>query len=225
MDAVKIALSALFSLVFMFLLTKLMGHKQVAQMSVFDYVEGITLGSIAAELATELETPWRPALAMAVWGLAGLLISVLTSKSLKARRSINGKPEILMEHGVIHREALQRAKLDLSEFLAACRTAGYFDIRDVETAVLESNGAVNILPLEGKRPLTPQDNRIQPAQSFLPTPLIMDGEVLEGNLRSLGADLTWLRKQLDAQHIKNPQEVFLALCDHDMVLTVYPMKA
>lgn len=224
MDAVKIALASLFSLVFMFFLTKLMGYKQVAQMSIFDYVEGITLGSVAAELATELETPWRPALAMAVYGLAGLLISLLTNKSLKARRGINGKPEILMEHGVIHREALKRAKMDVNEFLTACRTAGYFDVNDVEIAVLESNGTVNILPVEGKRPVTPQDIRLQPAQSFLSTPVIMDGEVLRENLRGIGADETWLRRKLDDQHINSPREVFLALCDHDMVLSVYPIK-
>ena len=221
MDFLQIALSSLLSLAFLFLLTKLMGHKQVAQMTAFDYVEGITIGSIAAELATALEDPWRPALAMAVYGIAGVLISLWTNKSLRARRSISGKPEILMEHGVIHRNALRRAKMDLSDFLSACRTAGYFDIADIETAVLEYNGNVSILPVEGKRPVTPQDIRLQPPQSFLPTPVIMDGEVLRENLKHLGTDETWLREQLAKRRVNAPKDVFLALCDHDMVLSLY----
>ena len=224
MDFLQIVLTAVCSLAFMFLLTKWMGHKQVAQMTAFDYVEGITLGSIAAELATDLETPWRPALAMLIYGIAGVLISLWTNKSLKAREKISGTPEILMEHGVIHRDRLRRAKMDLSDFLSACRTAGYFDPADIELAVLEYNGNLSILPTEGKRPLTPSDMRIQPAQSFLPTPVIMDGEILRDNLHRLGTDETWLKKQLSERRVHSEKEVFLALCDHDMVLSVYPIR-
>lgn len=223
-EVLQTVCTALFSLAFMFLLTKGMGHKQIAQMTAFDYVEGISVGSIAAELATELETPWKPALAMLVYGVAGMLVSLWTNRSLKAREQISGTPEILMEHGVIHRERLRRAKMDLSDFLSACRTAGYFDPADIETAVLEYNGNISILPIEGKRPVTPADMSLRPAQASLPVPVIMDGEILEDNLRKLGTDAAWLKKQLDGRRIRHEKEVFLALCDRDMVLSVYPMR-
>ena len=110
-------LTALLSIAVMFLLTKLMGTKQVSQMTMFDYVTGITVGSVAAELATELEEPAKPLTAMVVYGLVAVLISVTTCKSLKLRAWITGKPLVLLEDGVIYRKNLKKAKLDLSEFL------------------------------------------------------------------------------------------------------------
>ena len=103
------ALTTLLSLIVMFLLTKLMGSKQVSQMTLFDYVVGITIGSIAAELATELEDPERPLLAMVLWGLAAWGISVLGNKSLRARAFLSGKPLVLLDQGVIRRDNLKRA--------------------------------------------------------------------------------------------------------------------
>ena len=101
-------LSALVSLVVLFLLEKLMGNKQVSQMTLFDYMVGITIGSIAAELATELKEPVNPLVALVIYGLAAAGISVLTSKSIRARAVVTGKPLILLEDGVIYRENLKR---------------------------------------------------------------------------------------------------------------------
>ena len=121
------ALTALLSIAVMFLLTKMMGTKQVSQMTMFDYVTGITVGSIAAELATELEEPVKPLTAMVVYGLVAVLISIITCKSLKLRAWITGKPLVLLENGVIYRKNLKKSKLDLNEFLTYCRIGGWFD--------------------------------------------------------------------------------------------------
>ena len=121
-------LTALLSVAVMFLLTKLMGTKQVSQMTMFDYITGITVGSIAAELATELEEPVKPLTAMVVYGLVAVLISIATCKSIKLRSWITGKPLVLLENGVIYRRNLKKAKLDLSEFLTYCRIGGWFDL-------------------------------------------------------------------------------------------------
>ena len=104
----QIALTALGSLAALFLLTKLSGNKQVSQMNLFDYVMGITIGSIAAEMASELESPLRPLWAMVVYGLAAWGIALLTNKSIRVRRFITGKPLILMDSGVIYRKNLRR---------------------------------------------------------------------------------------------------------------------
>ena len=126
-----VALASVLSLAVMFLLTKLMGNKQVSQMTLFDYIVGITIGSIAAELATELENPERPLLAMLLWGLAAWGISILGNKSLRARAFLSGKPLVLLDQGVIDRKNLKRARLDLNEFLTYCRIAGYFDLNEI----------------------------------------------------------------------------------------------
>ena len=208
----------------MFLLTKLMGTKQVSQMTMFDYVTGITVGSIAAELATELEEPAKPLTAMVVYGLVAVLISIITCKSLKLRAWITGKPLVLLENGVIYRENLKKAKLDLNEFLTYCRIGGWFDLSQLQTAVLEHNGSVSFLPKEKDRPATPTDLDLSPKQSNLQTPFIMDGQLLRDNIHQAGKEEVWVRRSLLGQGYQNEREVFLAVWDGNEKLTVFPME-
>ena len=217
-------LTALLSIVVMFLLTKLMGTKQVSQMTTFDYVTGITVGSIAAELATELEEPAKPLTAMVVYGLVAVLISIITCKSLKLRAWITGKPLVLLENGVIYRENLKKAKLDLNEFLTYCRIGGWFDLSQLQTAVLEHNGSVSFLPKEKDRPATPTDLDLSPKQSNLQTPFIMDGQLLRDNIHQAGKEEVWVRRSLLGQGYQNEREVFLAVWDGNEKLTVFPME-
>lgn len=218
------ALTALLSIAVMFLLTKLMGTKQVSQMTMFDYVTGITVGSIAAELATELEEPARPLTAMVVYGLVAAGISVATCKSLKLRSWITGKPLVLLEDGVICRENLKKAKLDLNEFLTYCRIGGWFDLSQLQTAVLEHNGTVSFLPKEKDRPAAPRDLDLNPRQSRLQTPFVMDGRLLMDNIRRAGKETDWVRRALLRQGYRDEGEVFLALWDGNEKLTVFPME-
>ena len=218
------ALATLVSLAVMFLLTKLMGSKQVSQMTLFDYVVGITIGSIAAELATELENPERPLLAMVLWGLAAWGISILGNKSLRARAFLSGKPLVLLDSGVIDRDNLKRARLDLNEFLTYCRIAGYFDLSEIQTAVLEHNGSVSFLPRETDRPATPADLGLRPEQSRLPVPFVMDGRLLPENIASAGKEPSWVHRALLRQGYREEKDVLLALWDGGEKLTVFPMK-
>lgn len=216
-------LTTLLSILALFLLTKLMGAKQVSQMTMFDYVVGITIGSVAAELATELEAPHKPLTALIVYGLVAAGISLLTSKSLKARALVTGRPLVLLEDGVIYRENLKKAKLDLSEFLTYCRIGGWFDLNQLQTAVFEHNGTVSFLPKEADRPATPADLNKNPAQSQVQTPFVMDGKLLSGNLRQSGKEDEWVRRALLRQGYRDEGEVFLALWSGGEDLTVFPM--
>lgn len=212
------------SIAVLFLLTKLMGSKQVAQMTMFDYITGITFGSVAAELATELEEPEKPLTALVVYGLAAAAVSVLTSKSVRLRARVTGKPLVLLEDGVIYRENLKRARMDLNEFLTFCRVSGYFDPAQVQTALLEHNGAVSFLPKEANRPAQPADLDRHPKQSRVPLPLVMDGRLLPDNLARAGKAETWLRRYLLRLGYRDEGEVLLALYDGDGGLTAYPMR-
>lgn len=223
-DILQVAVMALVSAVILFLLTKLMGNKQVSQMNMFDYIVGITIGSIAAEMATELESPLQPAVAMVVYALLALLITLLTSKSLAARRVLTGKPLVLMDNGIIYRQNLKRAKMDLSEFLMYCRIGGYFDLHQIQTAVLEHNGTVTFLPAAMQRPATPADFSLQPQQEQLQTPLILDGYVLPENLKKIGRDHIWLDRQMHDMGYHGAEEVLLALWDGSSQLSVYPIS-
>ncbi len=223
MDWLKILLVAPLSYVALLLITKLIGYRQISQLSIFDYVNGITIGSIAAEMATELEEPHKPLLAMVVYGLLVLLTSVITSHSLKARRWLTGRTLVLLENGKLYRENLKKAKLDINEFLTQCRDSGYFDLNEIQLALLETTGKVSFLPKSQQRPATPQDMGVTVQQTLPQINVVLDGHVLADNLQYLGYDETWLDRQLKAQNT-TVGDCFLVTCDREGTLGVYPMN-
>lgn len=221
MSFLFLCLTALGSFGALFLSAKFIGHKQIAQLDFFDYITGITIGSIAAEMATELEQPWKPLTAMLIYGGITVLLSVVSNHFPRSRKYLNGTPTILMDDGKLYRENLKKAKLDLSEFMVMCRQQGYFDLSNIQTAVFEYNGKLTILPVSSQRPATPNDMKLAPEQELLFTELIMDGRILEDNLKRMGLDLTWLDKQLKQRHIHSTKDVFLAVCDRNLKFVLY----
>ena len=211
MDFLKIILTALLSAASLFIITKCMGHKQVAQLDFFDYINGITIGSIAAELATDLEAPWKSLTALVIYGIVSVILQLLTSKFPKSRKFINGTPTILMNNGRIFRQNLKKAKLDLSEFLLLCREQGYFDLEEIETAVFEHNGKLSVLPKAEKRPVTPYDMNLSVSAAHIGTEVIMDGRILGENLSRVGRDEKWLAGQIKSQGYKNTEDIFLGI--------------
>lgn len=221
MDFIKVILTSLLSAVALFIIAKIIGHKQMSQLDFFDYITGITIGSIAAELATELEQPLKPFIAMVVYGVVSFFLSMLTSKLQRLRKFVNGTPSIIMDSGKIYRSNMKKAKLDLSEFMVMCRQQGYFNLSDIQTAVFEYNGNLTILPVSDKRPVNPSDLKIETQKEYISTEVIMDGRVLHENLKRLNLDLKWLEGQIKVQGFSDVKEVFLGICDSDNQLTLY----
>lgn len=221
MDILNVILTSLLSVAALFLLAKIMGHRQISQLDLFDYIAGITIGSIAAELATELEHPWKPLIALVIYCGVTFGFSIITSKYPKLRKYINGTPTVIMDNGKLYRKNMKKAKLDLSEFMVMCREAGYFNLSDIQTAVFEYNGKLAILPVSDKRPMLPADNGIKPKQETISTEVIMDGRVMDENLKRMGLDDKWLQKQLEEQGFQSANEVFLGLCDTNHKLTLF----
>lgn len=224
MEIVKVIFASLLSAVSLFIIAKILGHKQMAQLDFFDYVTGITIGSIAAELATELESPSKPLIAMVVYGAVAYALTIIAHKLPKARKFINGTPTIIMDGGKLYRENMKKSKLELSEFMVMCRQEGYFDINDIETAIFEYNGRLTILPRSQKRPLNPEDVGISPKKAAICTEIIMDGRILHENLKRRGFNLEWLEKQLESQRYESPREIFLGICDQNNKLTLFPVE-
>ena len=203
----RVAVLSIVSLAVMFATTRLGGKRQIAQMSLFDYVNSITVGSIAAEMATNLESWYRPFTALLVYGAAAWLAHYGACKSLWVRLVLGGRTIVLMKDGVIRKRALGRSGIDLNEFLAQARVAGYFDLNDVESAMLETNGQISFLPAAAA------DLGLTPPDTGLWYDLVIDGRVMENNLRESGRDETWLRRQLHGAGIGHPREAFYAACD------------
>ena len=225
MEFIKIIGTSLLSVIALFLITKLMGHKQVAQLDFFDYVSGITIGSIGAELATDIESPWHSLVALIIYGGVSVLLNFLAHKFPKTRKFINGTPTVLMNNGKLFRENLKKAKLDLSEFMLLCREQGYFDLDEIQTAVFEHNGKLSILPRAASRPATPADLKITAKATHLGVELIMDGRVMGENLARVGRDRAWLDLRLKAQGYYGVKDIFLAVYrSEEDKLNLYPNR-
>lgn len=226
LEVLYIIVLSLGSIVAIFVLTKLIGNRQMSQMSMFDYINGITIGSIAAEMATSLDKSFtQPLIAMIVYGLAALLLSWITSKSIKVRRVIEGTPLVLMNHGELYRKNLKKAKIDVNEFLAQCRVNGYFDVSKLETAILEENGEISFLPKASDRPVTPSDMNLSPEQDYMVANVILDGKIMEENLRHTGNNEKWLQSQIKSQGADRIEDVLLATCDVSNQVTVFLKKS
>ena len=224
-EVLKVIIASFLSALILFFIAKVIGHKQVAQLEFFDYVTGITIGSIAAELATTLDKPWwKPTVSMIAFGMVTVALSFVTRKFPKSRKYVNGTPTIVMNDGKLYRQNMKKAKLELSEFLLLCRQEGYFNLNDIQTAVFEYNGKLSILPVSAKRPLNPEDMSLAPKTEHIGTEIIMDGRILDNNLKRKGLNVEWMKKELKKQGYKSAKEIFLGVCYEENELTLFPAK-
>lgn len=194
-----------------------MGKKQIAQLEFVDYVMGISIGSISAEMATDVgETPFYYYLiGMTVFFLFDLLVSFLGRKGPTLKHFFKGHPETIIYNGKFVYKALKQSKLDINEVLAMCREKGYFDICDVEFAVFETSGNLSIMPKGNQKSLVVEDMGIKPTKPKLPYYLIIDGHVSFSTLTELKKDVKWLFKRCKIDK-KSLKKVLFASYDDDL---------
>ncbi len=214
MDLLKIVASTFASLASLFILTKLMGNREMSQLSMFDYISSIALGSIAGEMAVmSTDSIIEPLIAMLIYALFTLLISYTTCKSIILRRFFEGQVILLYQNGQVFEKNLLKAKMDIDELLSVCRISGYYDLEEIHTVYLETNGKISVLPKSDKRPSTPYDFNIKPTQSLPMANVIIDGKIMNDNLKSTGKNESWVEKQMQSKGIKDIKEIILATYD------------
>ena len=222
MTYLKVLISSVISLIALFLLAKIIGNRQISQLTLFDYINGITIGSIAAEMATDLEMQWsQTLLAMLIYGLATALISYICCKSLKLRRFLNGRSVVVYSDGKFMLNGLKKARLDINEFLVQCRINGYFDLSQIELAVMEQNGKLSFLPKSGYRPVTPKDMALTVPNSQPSLSVIIDGVVLEQNLEALRINKGMLLTDMSKAGNDEMSTVMLATADLSGTVNFY----
>lgn len=223
MDIVKIVLNTFFSALFLLFITKMIGSRQLSELSLFDYINGITIGSIAAEMATSKNfgDAFLYLISMLVYGLFAIIIAYMSDKSLKMRYIINGKPILLMYEGKLYYDNFKKAKLDINEFLVRARNSGYFDINELHTAVFETNGKVSFLPKAENKPVISKDLKLNLPNDYPVDELIVDGVIIERSLEKIGKDTKWLMNELKNKRIIDVNDVFLATYDIKGNLKVY----
>ena len=221
MDFAYIIILSFVSLAVLFIITKIMGFRQISEMSFFDYVIGITIGSIAAEMATNIDLEWwKGILAMVVYGVVGVLISVLAQKSVKARKFISGKPIIIIERGKISKRGMRKARVELDDLLTSARVNGYFNLSDIDYAIMETTGKISFQPVAQKRQLNPKDFNFAPEREGLYINVIMDGHIIDDNLSVEGEKKRELDNMLKAKGDKL-ENIFLGTIDINKQLTTY----
>lgn len=203
MDMLKVLILSVASFAVLFVLTKLMGYRQISEMSFFDYFVGITIGSVAAEMATNIDTQWwRGIIAMAVYALFEILLPWISRKSVRARSFISGKPVVLIKNGQIDKNALKKAHLDINDLLSSARGQGYFSLSDIDGAIMETSGKVSFLPTPQMRQLNPKDFNFSPMHTGLCTNLVLDGKIMYSNLKETGIDERKLNKILADRQVR-----------------------
>lgn len=190
---------------------KILGKQQISQLAFFDYVLGITIGSIAADLATDLSSrAWPHWIGLLSWAALGYLMEFITMKWRYAAKYIEGEPTIVIMNGKIMEDALKKMQFRVSDIMELLRNKDVFDLSQVDFAIIEPNGQLSVLRKPEYEPLTAKDMNISKKPSGISTELIYDGILIEENLRQLNKDKKWLMNQLKSKGIKDISEVFLA---------------
>lgn len=220
-DLLHVSFRAILSLITLFLVTKMIGKKQVSQLSLFDYVIGISIGNFAAEMTINLDSHiLHGTIAVIIFGLIAYLISIATMKSITLRRFFAGVPTVLIKDGILIEKGLKKVKFDINDFLEQCREQGYFDISEIAYAVMETDGKVSILPKSEYKTVINKDMDIKKAKSSLLANIIIDGKIMYKNLHIIGKDEQWLTQKLKEKG-KKQEDILLATLDNQEKLLIY----
>ena len=222
MDFFSLIIRTLASIFVLQILTKWIGAKTISQCSYYDYIVGITIGDVAASFALEQNTQWiYPATVMFLYAFSNVFESWLTSKSIKARKILTGVPYILIYHGKIIEDNLKKVHFDINDLSTQCRIQGYFNLSDIDYAVMETTGQLSILPKKQAEPVKIEDTDIEYTENTLHAHVIIDGNIMKKNLHSLGFDVNWLNRRLKEIHAEKPENILLAIASSDNDLIVF----
>lgn len=192
----------------------MLGKQQISQLTYFDYILGITIGSIAAVISTDLTfRAWPLWVGLAAWVVLGLLLQWVTLKWHKASKFFDGEPTIVIMKGKIMEGVMRKIRYRATDLLEQLRKKDIFDIKEVEFAILEPDGKLSVLKKSEYLPATPKDLNIAVPYKGLSTEIIHDGQLFKTNLDHVGKDERWLKNQLRAQGFGSYDEVFLAIID------------
>lgn len=223
-DTFEIVVRCVIAMTTLFFMTKLLGKKQVSELSLFDYVVGISIGNFASEMAINLEAKFFNAmLAIVVFGILAYIISILTLKSLKLRKFFIGSPTILLEHGNLIYKNMKKSMIDVNDILSQAREMGYFDISEVEFAILEANGKISFLPKGEYKNINIKDMNLKIEKQGLCANVIMDGNIMNDNLNNIGKDEEWLLHELDVKG-KNVSDILLATVDINDKIVIFDRR-
>lgn len=207
----------------LFAVTRILGRKEISQMTFFNFVSAIAIGSITANLVVSPSLSIRNGvIALVGWGIFTLLMALADIKSISLRKVITGDPVIVIKEGKMVEKALCSSRLDIDSLMAMLRQNNIYSMADVDYAIFETNGKLSVLPKEIKKPVTRSDMNIPIRQKVfsIPTEIISDGKILKANLEKLKLNQEWVHHQLNNLNIQSISDVFFAQVQTDGTLYV-----
>ena len=209
-------------LIILFFITKMMGKKQISELNFFDYVVGITIGSIAADISLDIEKNMIAGIAaLFIYGFISYIISFVSIKSILARRFFIGVPTVLVEKGKIIESGLKKSKIDVNDLLMEARENGYFNLDEIDYALMEVNGNISFLPKEKEKPVTKKDMKIKCSNEGLTVNAIIDSKYMVNNMKAINKDKEWLDHELKVKGYDNYDNILLATIDNNYKVTIY----
>lgn len=198
MDIINVIIRSITSLTALFLITKMLGKKQVSELSLFDYVIGISIGNFAAEMTINIDSPFlHGIIAVILFGVMAYLVDFISMKNKRFRNFFMGKPTVIISSGVIKYDNMKKINYDLYDLLSDLRKQGYFNIDEVNYAILENNGDLSVLPFDRFNYASKEDLGISYSDNLIRY-VIIDGEFIFNEDKGLILDkLKDLGKNLD----------------------------
>lgn len=221
-DFLNICFRTILILIILFFITKMMGKKQISELNFFDYVVGITIGSIAADISLDIEKDMLAGIAaLFIYGFISYIISFVSIKSILARRFFIGVPTVLVEKGKIIESGLKKSKIDVNDLLMVARENGYFNLDEIDYALMEVNGNISFLPKENDKPVTKKDMKIKCNNEGLTVNAIIDSKYMANNMKAINKDKEWLDHELKVNGYDNYDNILLATIDNNYKVTIY----
>lgn len=221
-DFLNICFRTILVLIILFFITKMMGKKQISELNFFDYVVGITIGSIAADISLDIEKNMIAGIAaLFIYGFISYIISFVSIKSILARRFFIGVPTVLVEKGKIIESGLKKSKIDVNDLLMEARENGYFNLDEIDYALMEVNGNISFLPKEKEKPVTKRDMKIKCSNEGLTVNAIIDSKYMVNNMKAINKDKEWLDHELKVNGYDNYDNILLTTIDNNYKVTIY----
>lgn len=209
-----IIIRSIFIFFYLLLLARMLGKQQIAQLTFFDYITGITIGNIAADIAINPSSKILDGvIGITIFGIFTILIAYGALKSIKLRKVVSGSPTVLVRNGNVLEKNLFKVRLTADDLMMGLREKNAFKLADVELAMLETNGKFSVMKKTEKAPLTPKDIGLALEPDHKPQLVIIDGQLLEKRLHYLGYTKEWLFGEVMKKGAKNFSDVFLAQID------------
>lgn len=218
MSGIELIIRVLLTFLIMFIMVRIMGRKEISQMTFFNFVSAIAIGSIGANLAVNKQlSVGNGVLALILWGSITLLLDHIVLNSKKARIVLEGEPKIVIKNGKMMEEVMRKTKLDIDSLNSLLRQKNIFSLSDVRYAILEVNGELSVVKKEESQFPTKKDFHIPIPNKIMPLPLsvITDGNVIKKNLNEYNLDDNWLNVKLEENGIKSVKDVFYAEVQED----------